>query len=252
MLNETEVRALTLPAHVVKTPSFQPLSHGEALTEIDKALGKAGLEIARDDSGTHRKRFTVTADGARMYATLPLTTRIDESSRLMIGIVNSWNKSKALRIAFGAEVFVCTNGSIFAEKVIGRKHTTKIIDDLPGLMSAALEQTKTYVEHQTNFFKRLREVTLTDSEANDFIVQSALDHECITRGEIADVVDEWRKPRYEDFAPRNAWSLHNAFTEVGKRIQAKDGDKHSERMVSLSGFFANRFASDLTLAITHN
>ena len=251
-LTESEVRAIGLPPHIeaLASDSFKPLAHGEVLDKVEEALKAAGLEIARDDEGNIRKRFTTVDDHAKMYATLPLTSRIDDQSRLMIGIANSWNKTLALRIGFGSEVFVCTNGAFFAEKVIGRKHTKNILEDLKSLIAKALEQTNTYVEQQRNFFARLREVNMTDKDAHDFIVRAAVDHDTITGGEVVDVVEEWRKPRYEEFNPRTAWSMFNAFTEVGKRIQTKNGNLHSERMVRLSGLFADTFAADLNLTAT--
>jgi hypothetical protein len=247
LVSESTVRSMAVSAEYVETPSFKPLPHAVVLDSIEAALNTAGLQIARRESGEAERYFTVVDGGAKMYATLPLTSRIDEESQLMIGIVNSWNKTLSLRVGFGSRVFVCTNGSFFAEKVIGRKHTPNILTDLPILMAKALEQTKTYVEQQHNFFKRLRDVNLTPVDVNDFVVRAALDHDVITVGEIGDVVNEFRKPRFEEFAPRTAWSLHNAFTEVGKRIQQKNGVLHASRMVRLSGLFADSFASDLKL-----
>jgi hypothetical protein len=249
-MSEAEVRSIVMPSDIVATDSFTPLPHSVVLDSIEAALNLAGLELARDDNGELTKRFTVIDDNAKMYATLPLTSRIDAESRLMIGIVNSWNKTLSLRVGFGSQVFVCTNGCFFAEKVIGRKHTPKILTDLPFLMSKALEQTKTFVEQQTKFFARLRDVNLTDKDVNDLTVRAALDHEVITVGEIGNVIEEWRKPRYVEFAPRTAWSLHNAFTECGKRIQSRNGVIHAERMVRLSGFMADQFAEDLALNAT--
>ena len=248
LATEAEVRGLVMPSHIVPTDTFMPLSHGEVIDALENALGAVGLEVARNDNGEALRRFTVIDGGAKMFATLPLTHRIDSESRLMLGIANSWNKTLALRLGFGSEVFVCSNGAFFAEKVIGRKHTNRILEDLPILIAKALEQTKTFVEEQSKFFDRLRNVYVNDVEANDFVVRAALDHDCITSGEIADVVSEWRTPRYEEFAPRTAWSLHNAFTEVGKRIQSKNGTLHSERLVRLSGLFADSYAADLQLS----
>jgi hypothetical protein len=247
LVTEQQVRAVRKPIYIVETPTFRPLEHSVVLDSIETALNKAGLEIARDDSGNEKRRYTLVDENAKLYATLPLTDRIDNDSGLMLGIVNSWNKSLALRIGFGSRVFVCENGAFFAEKVVGRKHTPNIMRDLPDLLAAALQQTNTYVEQQRRFFERLRTIMLTDNEAHDLIVRGAIDHDAITGGEIVHVVSEWREPRYDEFKPRTAWSLHNAFTEVAKRVQGTNGVLHAERMVRLSGFFADIFASDLQL-----
>ena len=252
LVTEAQVRSFVMPSHIVATETFTPLAHGTVLDAIESALGKSGLQLARNDQGELERSFTIVDKGAKMYATLPLTNHIDDESQLMIGIVNSWNKSLSLRLGFGSRVFVCTNGCFFAEKVVGRKHTPNILRDLPDLLTMALAQTATYIEGQRKFFERLRTATLTDKDVNDFVVRSAMDREVITVGEIADVVAEWRTPRYEEFAPRTAWSLHNAYTEVGKRVQKTNGVLHAERMVRLTAMFAETFAHDLSLTGTGN
>lgn len=248
LVTEQQVRDTVVSSNFIATDTFRPLPHAVILDAIEVAINKAGLEVARDDAGIHRRRFTLVDNNAKLYATIPLTHRIDNESRLMLGLVNSWNKSLSCRIGFGSEVFVCTNGCFFAEKVVGRKHTQRILDDLPDLLAKALEQTKTFVSQQRSFFERLREVTLTDVQVNDLVVRSCIDHDCITKGDIVDVINEYRKPRYEEFAPRTAWSAHNAFTEVLKSVQGKNGVIHAERAVRLSGFFADMFAKDLNLS----
>jgi len=249
-VTEQDVRNAVLPSHIQETDSWKPISHGHFLDLIDKALTDAGLQIAQNDDASYCKRFTLVDKGAKMFATMSLTSRIDDSSRLMIGLANSWNKSLAARIGFGSEVFVCSNGAFFAEKIIGRKHTKNFLSEIPAQIADALAQTKTFVEQQQKFFERLRGVTLDDKDVNDFVVRSAIDHDCITSGEISGVVEEYRKPRFAEFEPRNAWSLHNAYTEIGKRSQNQNGITHSERMVRLSGLFADTFASDLNLTAT--
>jgi hypothetical protein len=250
IVSEQVVRNAVLPSHIVATDTWRPLPHGQLLDIVDDALKVAGLEIARDDKGNSLRQFTLVDKGAKMFATLPLTSRITDEVGLMLGLANSWNRTLAARIGFGSRVFVCSNGAFFAEKVLGRKHTTNILNDLPRLIAAALEQTKTYADQQRGFFERLKEIEMSEKDVNDFVVRSALDHDAITVGEIGDVVAEYRKPRFAEFESRTAWSLHNAYTEVGKRIQQKNGNLHSERMVRLSGLFADSFAGDLKLSAT--
>ena len=35
------------------------------------------------------------------------------------------------------------------------------------------------------------------------------------------VIEAWEEPRHEEFAPRTAWSLFNAFTEIQKEAGAR-------------------------------
>jgi len=74
---------------------------------------------------------------------------------------------------------------------------------------------------------------MPDREAHDLVVR-AVDCRVISTGQIPRVLAEWRTPRFEDFRPRNAWSLFNAFTEV-----LKVGNPHTfaPRGEALHGLF---------------
>ena len=56
---------------------------------------------------------------------------------------------------------------------------------------------------------------MDDSTAHDLVIR-ACDVGVLPNKLIPRVLTEWRKPRYEDFEPRNVWSLHNSFTEALK------------------------------------
>ncbi len=47
------------------------------------------------------------------------------------------------------------------------------------------------------------------------------------------VIEAWEEPRHEEFAPRTAWSLFNAFTEVQKAAPSRAQVDGSLRLSSL-------------------
>lgn len=234
LVTDSQLRNMTLPSDVVETDTFKPLTHAQALDAVETAISNAGYTIA-DRS---RRTYTVVDKGARMAATLPLDCAIDDESRIMLGIVNSWNKQVSLRIGIGSQVFVCTNGCFFAEKVVGRKHTPTILDDLPRLAALAIDDLESFRVSQGRFFQSLRDVELTDKDTYHLTGRMAREAGVITPGEIINVLDEWHKPSHEEFAPRTAWSLHNAVTEVSKRIENRNGAKFIERTQLLSSFLS--------------
>ena len=60
-------------------------------------------------------------------------------------------------------------------------------------------------------------LTYTSSEfIHDFVIKS-MDRGVIAPSAVKSVLDEWRVPRFEEFAPRTAWSLSNAYTESFKK-----------------------------------
>lgn len=260
---ERQVRRVQIPSEIVKTETFHPIRHGVILDTVYDGLQSAGLKIAVDDNGEEMKRFTLLDDGAKMFGTLTLDSDIVPGTRMMIGVRNSFNRTLAALLAFGSHVMVCSNGCVFAERVIGRKHTTNIMSDLPFLMEQGLAQVDSYRQQQEDFFNRLKEVEMTDSQAHDFILRAARDRKAITAGDIVNVADQWHNPRYDDFkehGDKTAWVLHNAFTDVytyggGNKstgVSGRNGVAFSERATRLSGMFVEEFAGHLDLEPTVN
>ncbi len=56
----------------------------------------------------------------------------------------------------------------------------------------------------------------------------------IPASQIPKVLDAWERPRHEEFVPRSAWSLFNAFTEIGK---ARSPRQQMEETLRLTGVF---------------
>lgn len=246
MMTEAQVRAIELPKGCIETFSFKPMTHRRALELIDEGLDAAGLERDTELGG----QFQMSGKGnARMHARVPLRNRINDDATTLLGIANSFDKSTALKIGFGSHVFVCSNGCFFAEKVVKAKHTPGMESVIGRHILEALGLTKQFAVEQAKFFTRLHDFDLGNQKVADIVVRSAMQHGVITDGEIVPVIREYHEPSFEAFeGERNAWGLHNAFTEVHKRIASKNTGLANERGVRLSSFFAEEFASDLDLS----
>tara|TARA_B100001093_G_scaffold137106_1_gene129631 strand:- start:456 stop:773 length:318 start_codon:yes stop_codon:yes gene_type:complete len=76
---------------------------------------------------------------------------------------------------------------------------------------------KVFAEWERNDLRimRYRETEISNERAHDLIIRS-VDAEALPPSAIPKVLREWRQSWHEEFTPRTAWSLHNAFTEVMK------------------------------------
>ena len=63
--------------------------------------------------------------------------------------------------------------------------------------------------------RRMCELDLS-AQAASHIILSAYRRGIISALQLPKVCAEWEEPRHDDFKPRNAWSLFNAFTEILK------------------------------------
>ena len=215
--------------HPEATNSWRPVSYGDAIDFTrDQAMRLLGLEIESEQYGLNK-------EGNQLFALLTLDTG-DAEQGLSIGLRQSYNKSLALGVAIGSQVFVCDNlmfqGSAF--KVV-RKNTVNVWGDFRNLMFDQLDGAMgQYKALQADTAKmKMDPCSERDGHA---ILGIAQGEGILTPTQASVAHGDWSKPRHEEFSDRNAWSLYNAVTEGLKKgapghIMDRHGRAHD--------FFAN-------------
>lgn len=201
--------ALSLVSTPAATDTWQPIPHERLLTEVERLLPEHHLTI---ESAAHG----LTHDGSRYFGLLQVRNGgPDRDYGRVIGLRNSHDKRFPAGLVVGSSVFVCDNLSFSGEIEVARKHTSNILRDLPSLLSLAMSHLASGwldMDTRVNAYKQQSVSNLT---AHDLTI-AALDDGVICASKIPDVLEEWRHPRHDAFAPRNVWSWFNAVTEVSK------------------------------------
>lgn len=194
----------------IGTASWYPLAHTALVCEVETQLLAAGFQITGE-------AHALSHEGSRYFGLLAVETPggAKKDYTWTVGLRNSHDKSYPAGLVAGTRVFVCDNLSFCGEVAISRKHTRFAVRDLKHLTSRAVGQLGDKFHHLDRRIGAYREHRLNDRGAHDLIVR-ALDCRALTTTQIPDVLHEWRTPRHEEFAPRTAWSLFNAATEVMK------------------------------------
>jgi hypothetical protein len=193
------------------TATWQPIPHGTLVSRVQDTLGRSGLIVAEEAHG-------VTADGNRYFGLL----RIQAESvlgdggdfGLVVGVRNSHDKSFPAGLVVGASVFVCDNLSFSGEIKIARKHTVRIMDDLPNLIEGAVGRIGTLRKTQEQRFLAYQGHEISDREAHDLFIQ-ALDAKVLPVTRLPLAIEEWRTPRHPEFREggKTAWRLFNSISE---------------------------------------
>jgi len=192
------------------TETHRPISHSDFLDTVEDGLSRSGLTV---DS----RSYGLSHDDNRMFSLFELSREGGENGTFknVLGIRNSHDKAFSAGLVCGSKVFVCDNLAFSGEIKMNRKHTTHIMRDLPNLVYHMIGQV---VEGWMNQEARYEgyQATNLDQSGADEIVGAALRNEAIPPSKHRKVLDEWNEPRHDEFKPRNAWSMFNAFTEVMK------------------------------------
>ena len=196
----------------VKTPhrteTYQPIPHADLVSIFREQMKNARLNIKQE-------LHTTARFGQRYFGLFEIDMGKQGSSGTIVGLRNSHDKSFPAGLCAGNAPFVCSNLAFHNEVTLHRRHTPNLLRDLPQIVSRAIGKlTDMWTRNEVRVAK-YAETPLTDDQAGTLILRGYRAG-AIGKTMIADVLDQWEKPLHEEFAPRNLWSLHNAFTEVYK------------------------------------
>jgi len=190
---------------------WHPVPHIQVSDCAREHLAVGGYEVKQQEHSLSR-------NGERWFSLMELGTTKehggDELSRI-VGLRNSHDKSFRAQVVTGTGVFVCDNLAFNGQINVGRKHTTHILRDMPILMGKCVSKLASVWEDSERRIEVYKERPLSREEVHDLLCLG-LDQGFLPSSKIKPVLNEYKHPRHEEFGERNAWSLFNAFTEIGK------------------------------------
>jgi hypothetical protein len=150
----------------------------------------------------------------------------------------------------GSRVFVCDNLAFRSDLMVRRKHSPNGVAHFSADIAGAVMQLTSFKEAETARIAIMAETTMTDERADSLILRAAIGRGIIPLRAIPHVVREWNEPRHEQFEPRTAWSLFNAFTATLSSMQESNPADLARRTMRLSAMLApappNEIASPST------
>lgn len=195
---------------------WRPIHHAELVDEIHAACASRGMTPTREG-------FALSKDTHSIYGFM-------EFSGYDIGLPgqaaclgfrsDNLSRFKLLGVA-GSRVFICDNGAIVGDFVFGVKHTSGNAANLPVGIEAGMDRWGVQVNRMKAVVEAMQNFELTQAKADHLMMQMVRDG-ALNSQRLAPVDETFRAyldpehAHHEAFAPRNAWSLYNAVTEVAK------------------------------------
>jgi len=206
LVTRAQILSVPSPEH---TATFRPVTHYELIDMLDRVLNQQSIHIRQE-------QFALRRDGAVLFGVLQLAYGESGDGVAALGLRTGNNKTMSLQICAGLSVFVCDNlafrGDLIALK---RKHTSGL--NLRVELAEAVIRFEDHFGRLTAEVASLKERWLADLEAKAMI------HDVFAQGLmpvrfLPDVSKAYFEPQLPAFEPRNAWSLHNAFTGMAKEM----------------------------------
>jgi len=206
LVSRAELRALPMPE---ATRTFKPIPHVDLVDMLDIVLQQN--QICIED-----ERFALRRDGSVLFGVLQLAYGESPDGRAALGLRTANNKTMSIQLCAGLSVFVCDNLAFRGDMIaLRRKHTSGL--NLRVELAGAVLRFQEHFGRLAAEVERLKERNLPDLEAKAMI-HDAFASRLMPVRFLPEVSQAYFEPQLEDFAPRNAWSLHNAFTGAAKEM----------------------------------
>jgi len=209
------------------TDSYVPVPYGRFVEEVELHVPRFGLTITREE-------FALARDGAQMFGVLTCTNgHGDRDYSLAIGLRNSLDRSVAVGLTSGSRCMVCDNLAFSGEVTMQRKHTVHVFRDLPDLIYRMLSEVSVLQNRLHTEIAAMKGRELDNPDVAELLV-AACRRNVLPFSQLPKVIDAWERPAYDDFKPRNAWSLYNAFTGL---LGSRSPRVQMEGTLRLTGVF---------------
>ncbi len=225
----TRAQLSTLPTPDA-TLTHKPIPHDDVITKLYDALSIRKINITKD-------QYAISNDGMKCYWTMDIDTGFS-GGNFIIGGRNSHDKSLALSLVIGYRVLVCDNGCFSGDYTpLMKKHTKHF--NLDDAYSLALDQMLRNFKPLTESIERWRATSLNDDQAKLHIYDAFYGPRAtpLPKYLMQPTHDHYFIPRYEEFQPRNLWSLNNAFTSS---IQQLEPIPQERARAAIGEYFKNK------------
>lgn len=224
---EMDVRMVPVPP---ATRSYTPMPHGDLIDTIQvqldhhlpqyrvahKQFGLAregqqlfGLMTLRKKVYPHPADITMAEGIGEEYVNPPMA---EDKLEISIGFRNSYDKSMSVGIVGGGKVFICDNMMMSSDAVkFMKRHTKNVLRDFDYMLWTHIPQLQNQFVHLEEAKSRLIDVEVEHEEGYEFLGKM-YGNDLLTPVQFTTAIADWKKPTFEAFKPRNAWSLYNAAT----------------------------------------
>ena len=226
--NRIDASALATLNTPAGTDTHTPIAHGTLVDYTRKALDRAGLEITSEEHGLSQGDLCYFGG----FAITGKEIQGDDRN-LVVGIRNSHNKKFASAICIGNQMMVCDNLCFSSDIKLARRHTPKILTDLPRVLATAVGRITSHWTDMGHRIEAYKESEITRTQASDLLID-LVDSKGYSARDVYKTVKEFEAPRHEEFKGNTLWNLYNACTE---HLKGSDVSKLPQRTMTIQSVF---------------
>jgi hypothetical protein len=196
------------------------------LDRVSHSLEEAGYQV-------ERCQLFLSRGDQRFFGTLDLSTSLAIGVNLVVGVRNSIDKSFPSAFCAGSRVLVSDAVAFTSELLVKSKHTLNGEQRFAKAVAEAVARLSDFRLEEAARIRKLQHMELADAWADSLILR-AFEKDIVSTQLLPHIIREWRRPKFDEFRERTAWSLWNAFTSVLAKRMFKDPYKFAVQTMHLN------------------
>jgi hypothetical protein len=189
------------------------VSHELFVTHVEERLEAERIGISN-------QKFAVTNNGQQLFGLMQLDVAEARGRQYgrVLGLRNSYDRSFPAGLCVGAIVFVCDNLGFYGSHLNVQAHERGIMPSgVLTMISDAVSKIPSLFTSHSAALALYQRTPISDAQARG-LTGRFFDRGGLNVVEIPKLLREWQAPRQREFAqaPKTAWRLLNAATEVLK------------------------------------
>jgi hypothetical protein len=212
-----------------KTKSYTPITPTMIINEVVKNVEKYGFKIKSTE-----KRANKT--GTQQFFNFTIDVG-DPEFGFSVKVINSTDKTLSLRVACGANAFICSNGLTLGEYTLKKKHVSDVDFKMSEVIEAPFKKAIENVEAARKQSQKFL-IDLSDDEIDD-ICNELVDLKIIGKRQYKKMLSEFAAPTYDYNIPTN--TLQQVFNHATLVIQSTRPALRLNKELELVNFFNNKF-----------
>lgn len=227
-VTKTDLKTIPVPE---KTTTYTPIPHAKIIKLIKKAVKKYDLVIMDE-------KYALTSNKAVALGKITFVGEyVDVNPQL--AWLNSYNKTRAFKIAVGAEVFICSNGMVIGDLKMNRKHTGDAMTQVAEMIDTVIQGIIKFSKSIHKDVQSMKYNKMNEEDAAKILGELFLSN-VLTSAELNKIKKELHNSNnfnQLDNAMFSLWDMYNHITEVTKNCHpTKYIEKHKAINIYLENY----------------
>lgn len=201
-MDKLDLYNVRIPA---STDSYSAVSHQNIIEAVYEQLDKRNLQVVKE-------KYNVAANGDKVIGYFDMNYMGNSEMGMRLAFRNSYDKSMSVAFVAGAQIFVCSNGSISGEIQFLRKHTGSVLSELNKKIITTIEQLEDHFLRTERHSIQMKSIELPKIKAAELYGRMFMVEDIISPTQLSIVKKELNEPTHKVFEEETLWSAYNHVT----------------------------------------